>query len=154
MAAPLTRPSPSLVRATSPDSISPSLSLSTSPTSEKSGRVTGQSPLTLLVFSPSATTTPKGTDTMGLRVSVYRQAENEFSRSWPCDTTNGGITSRYSALCVDNAEGPFEPDAETPAVMLVPGNLAGTVILVPAVAAAPQYWVPVASNTQEYAGPM
>lgn len=90
---------------------------------------------------------------MGLRVSVYRQAENEFSRSWPCDTTNGGITSRYSDLCVVNVEGPFEPTDDCPAVMLVKGALR-TVILVPAELIMPGEWLPVPGNTKEYAGPM
>jgi hypothetical protein len=41
--------------------------------------------------------------------SVYRSAE--FG-----DCTNGGISSRYSRLCIINVDGPFSPDAETPAV--------------------------------------
>jgi hypothetical protein len=90
---------------------------------------------------------------MGLRVSVYRQAENEYSRRWPNDATNGGITSRYADLCVVNVPGPFQPDDDTPAVMLVKGNIGGTAILVPAILVGEDVWVP-KGQTQELCGPM
>jgi len=50
---------------------------------------------------------------MGLRISVYRDA------SYKGDCTLNGISSKYSTLTVINAEGPFEPDENAPAVMLV-----------------------------------
>lgn len=49
---------------------------------------------------------------MGLRVSVYRDASG-------ADTTNGGISSEVERLTVVNVEGPFEPNADAPPVMLV-----------------------------------
>lgn len=48
---------------------------------------------------------------MGLPVSVYRHSKY--------DATNGGISSKFTELTVINAEGPFEPTEDRPAVMLV-----------------------------------
>lgn len=52
---------------------------------------------------------------MGLRISVYRD-------DLP-DCTKGGVTSRRSDLTVVNVDGPFEPTADAPAVMLFHGNI-------------------------------
>ena len=51
---------------------------------------------------------------MGLIVSVYRD-NSTF------DCTNDGITNRFNRLCVVNAEGPFTPSDDCPAVILVEG---------------------------------
>jgi hypothetical protein len=39
---------------------------------------------------------------MGINISVYRDADGR-------DCTMNGISSRFSRLCVVNADGPFEP---------------------------------------------
>lgn len=51
---------------------------------------------------------------MGLRLSVYRNAELG-------DCTNGGISSVCNTLCVVNADGPFQPRQDTPAVLIERG---------------------------------
>lgn len=48
---------------------------------------------------------------MGLLLNVYR---NDFG-----DCTNRGVSSKVSTVCVVNVEGPFEPNEEHPAVVLV-----------------------------------
>lgn len=56
---------------------------------------------------------------MGLPVSVYRDARLG-------DCTNGGVSSKFDRLVVVNAEGPFDPAADSPAMVLeshVPGCL-------------------------------
>lgn len=88
---------------------------------------------------------------MGLPVFVYRDTDPNTTR-WG-DSTNGGISSRCHRLTVVNIDGPFEPDAQAPAVMIVRGNLR-TIILVPAEQDAHGEWHPIPSNTQDYAGPM
>lgn len=50
---------------------------------------------------------------MGLHISVYRNADPRFG-----DCTNNGISSKFFEFCVVNVEGPFNPSAYTPAVML------------------------------------
>jgi hypothetical protein len=62
---------------------------------------------------------------MGLNVSVYRDTSHNV------DCTLNGVTSRFSRLNVVNVDGPFEPREDCPAVMLVKGNLPGTVKIVP-----------------------
>lgn len=62
---------------------------------------------------------------MGLNVSVYKDAGSNY------DCTNNGVTNRFSRLNVVNVEGPFDPTDDCPAVMLVKGNLPGTVKIVP-----------------------
>jgi hypothetical protein len=62
---------------------------------------------------------------MGLLASIYRSGRGDFS--------NGGISGQAERVCIVNIAGPFTPDEDTPAVMLVPGNLRGTVKAVPAV---------------------
>lgn len=71
---------------------------------------------------------------MGMLVSVYRNVE------LPVDCSNGGISARHSKLCVVNVEGPFEPDDETPAVLLEP-HYPGILRLVPAVKNDQGRWV-------------
>lgn len=61
---------------------------------------------------------------MGLLVEVYR---------FPLgDCTNRGISSLAKSLCLVNVSGPGEPSVCHPAAMLVPGNIKGTVKIVPA----------------------
>ena len=62
---------------------------------------------------------------MGMLVYVYRNSQRDM------DCTNGGVTSKYHTLCVTNVDGPFGPDDDIPAVKLMPGNLPGTVKIVP-----------------------
>lgn len=62
---------------------------------------------------------------MGLHISVYRDADGH-------DSTNGGISSCVKNLTVVNADGPFEPTADAPAVILE-SHARGIVRLVPAV---------------------
>ena len=65
---------------------------------------------------------------MGMYVSVYKNVE--FGND-EVDCTNGGITSRYNRLCLTNVEGPWEPGDDAPAAKLMPGNLPGTLKIVP-----------------------
>lgn len=68
---------------------------------------------------------------MGLIVNVYRSSGS--------DCTNGGISSKHQTLCVVNAEGPFEPTENCPAVML-DNHYPGIVRIVPAVQGALGHW--------------
>lgn len=52
---------------------------------------------------------------MGLTVSVYRDAGSDY------DCTMNGVTKRFTRLCVINADGPFEPSEDCPAVKLEVG---------------------------------
>lgn len=61
---------------------------------------------------------------MGLNISVYRGMSSS--------ATNNGISSSASELCLVNVSGPFTPRNGIPAAMLVVGNVAGTVKIVPA----------------------
>lgn len=61
---------------------------------------------------------------MGLLINVYRSAGQP-------DCTKGGISSQYTHLCVVNAEGPSEPLANAPAVIL-DNHLQSSLRLVPA----------------------
>lgn len=67
---------------------------------------------------------------MGLRISVYR---NDLP-----DSTNWGISFRSNVLTVVNVEGPFDPDNQAPAVLLVKGNIESS----------PPKLVPVEDNDQ------
>ncbi len=62
---------------------------------------------------------------MGLYVSVFRPAEGY-------DCTLNGISSKSKGLCLVNVDGPFNPDMDHPAAMLVKGNMPGHVKIVPA----------------------
>ena len=61
---------------------------------------------------------------MGLTVSIYRNSL--YSKC-----ANGGISERVSTLTITNVDGPFEPADHAPAALLVPGNLPGTVKVIP-----------------------
>jgi len=50
---------------------------------------------------------------MGLIAYVYRQADDNY------DCTMNGWSSRFTRVCVVNAEGPFEPSDDCPAVEVV-----------------------------------
>lgn len=62
---------------------------------------------------------------MGLLVEVFRASEHY-------DCTRNGISSKAHRICLVNVEGPFTPNAQTPAAMLVKGNGHGLVKIVPA----------------------
>lgn len=61
---------------------------------------------------------------MGLLVSVYKNPLG--------DCTLNGISSKATDLCLVNVDGPFSPDDKHPAAMLIRGNGAGLVKIVPA----------------------
>ena len=62
---------------------------------------------------------------MGLTAFIYKHRGDEQS--------NDGLSSRVERVTVVNIDGPFDPTEDAPAVMLVPGNLRGTVKVVGAV---------------------
>ena len=62
---------------------------------------------------------------MGLLVSVFRCSLG--------DCTANGISSKATDLCLVNVDGPSEPSITAPAAMLIRGNGAGLVKIVPAV---------------------
>lgn len=64
---------------------------------------------------------------MGLIVDVYRSARRDN-----IDCTNGGISSKHVELTLVNVSGPFDPNEDRPAAMLVKGNVPGHVRIVPA----------------------
>lgn len=47
------------------------------------------------------------------------------------DCSNSGLSSFVDQVCLTNVEGPFEPSDDCPAALLLPGNLKGTVKVVP-----------------------
>lgn len=47
------------------------------------------------------------------------------------DSSNGGLSSRANEVCIVNAEGPFEPSADAPAVLMVQTRH-GNIVCVPA----------------------
>lgn len=53
--------------------------------------------------------------TMGMIVSVYRDSSSKT------DCTAGGVSSKFTRLCVVNVDGPFEPADDLPAAILVSG---------------------------------
>lgn len=62
---------------------------------------------------------------MGLRVEVYT---SRLSRDY--NTSNDGLSARFTEVTVVNAEGPYEPTDDAPGVRLEPGPL-GTIRAVP-----------------------
>lgn len=58
---------------------------------------------------------------MGLIADVYRSVErrNADGSVVQRDCTNGGWSARFHRVCVVNAEGPFAPSDDCPAVLLV-----------------------------------
>lgn len=87
---------------------------------------------------------------MGIRVSVYRfmfdaqdsMFEPEPDRFGARDCTRDGISSRATHLTVVNADGPFEPYSNAPAVLLV-NHYADALSLVPAQRNEKSEWEPV-----------
>ena len=59
---------------------------------------------------------------MGMIASIYRGDRVDCSMK--------GVSSRATKVCVINVDGPFEPDAETPAVRLVKRRY-GNVVAIP-----------------------
>ena len=59
---------------------------------------------------------------MGMIASVFRSDLG--------DCSNRGVSARAKKVCVINVEGPFDPDAETPAVRLVKRRY-GNVVAIP-----------------------
>jgi hypothetical protein len=57
---------------------------------------------------------------MGIRANVY-------SRNG-ADTTNGGVTSRVDSVVIVNAEGPFEPSEDSPAVRIAEKTVFGKTV--------------------------
>lgn len=55
---------------------------------------------------------------MGLIGNVMKSASG--------DCSNGGLSSKFNRVCIVNAEGPFAPREDLPAVKLVVRNLFGT----------------------------
>lgn len=51
---------------------------------------------------------------MGLLADIYRNSDLQ-------DCTNGGFSSRVKTVCIINAEGPFQPSDDCPAVILESG---------------------------------
>lgn len=60
---------------------------------------------------------------MGLHVWTYRSQPSKWLADNDC--TNGGISRDARGLCLVNVEGPFEPDDDFPAAMLVSNNVFG-----------------------------
>jgi len=71
---------------------------------------------------------------MGLIVDVFRTGMQ--------DCTNNGISRRADRLFLVNVDGPFNPGGLDIAAMLVPGNVKGTVKVVPAVWCDIGEWAP------------
>lgn len=60
---------------------------------------------------------------MGLHLYVHRSALG--------DCTNGGVSAKHDTLCVVNIDGPFEPDGNSPPVLLE-NHVQGCLRIVPA----------------------
>jgi hypothetical protein len=90
---------------------------------------------------------PAERSAMGLIANIYKHKGQSFSA--------GGISETADQVTVVNVDGPFEPSPEAPAVMLVDGNLRGTVRIVPAMQVA-TWWVPMIGTAapEGKAGPM
>jgi hypothetical protein len=61
---------------------------------------------------------------MGLIVNVYRATGR--------DCTLNGISSTHDRLTLVNVDGPFEPNDDAPAAVLMIGSLLGTLVIYPA----------------------
>ena len=71
---------------------------------------------------------------MGMIVSVYRSFRENDDFLEVTDCTNGGITNIETGvhkLTLVNVDGPFDPEPGRPAAWLLPGNVEGTVKIVP-----------------------
>lgn len=60
---------------------------------------------------------------MGLIANIFRSDMG--------DCSNNGVSAKYNRVCVVNCDGPFEAEDGLPAVLMVKGNLPGTVKIVP-----------------------
>lgn len=74
---------------------------------------------------------------MGLIIQVYRHGKY--------DCTNGGVSSKFDTLTLINAEGPFEPTDDRPAVMLV-ANPYNSVVIKPVDAIEAKKWTMMGGN--------
>jgi hypothetical protein len=75
---------------------------------------------------------------MGLLVDVYK------TNGTNC--TLNGISSKSNVICLINVDGPFNPDNDKPAALLVPGNLPNTVKIIPANINQEKTWVMFGGN--------
>lgn len=71
---------------------------------------------------------------MGLVADIYTSKATSY------DCTKGGISSKAKDVCIVNAEGPFEPTDDRPAVILRKGAFPGIVVAVPAVKVGNNVW--------------
>ena len=71
---------------------------------------------------------------MGLIASIYHNPLGNCS--------NNGISANFDKCCIVNADGPFNPDDKTPAVLIVKGATPGHVIVQPAVEWKAGDWIP------------
>ena len=56
---------------------------------------------------------------MGLNTNIFRWSLG--------DCSNGGISGKYDQVCVINADGPFDPTPDCPAVELMTRNIGGVI---------------------------
>lgn len=63
---------------------------------------------------------------MGLNVSIYKDQDN-----LDYDCTLNGISSKPKSLTIINIDGPFKASAESPAALLVPGNIKNSAKIIP-----------------------
>lgn len=61
---------------------------------------------------------------MGLIASILKHNGRSYA--------NGGLSDQHNDVTIVNVAGPFEPTADRPAVMLVHGNVRGSVKAIPA----------------------
>ena len=64
---------------------------------------------------------------MGLLIEVYRNA----GRGGDC--TLDGVSSKFTTLCLVNASGPFDPDAEKYPAVIMESHVRGCLRIVPAI---------------------
>lgn len=60
---------------------------------------------------------------MGLILNVYRHPDGDFTR--------GGVSGQFRELTLVNADGPFDPTPDRPAVVMKHGNVPWSVHIVP-----------------------
>lgn len=84
---------------------------------------------------------------MGLIAEIYKSDLG--------DCSNDGLSGSHTQVTIVNVDGPFKPTPERPAVMLVQGNVAGTVKVVPAaLATADGEYLPLVRDGDKTVGPM
>lgn len=81
---------------------------------------------------------------MGIIADIYKAKGQSFS--------NGGLSEYRDQVTVVNVPGPFEPNAERPAVLLVEGNVPGSVKIVQAEQDGEGRWLP--ARPARSVGPM